>query len=418
MAGNNNGRLTNAIGESLSPAAIKLTVPTIRLKANTILQGHVAHLLKRPVGRPPNHVQRFHAGRAGSWDKKRRVVAKVEWYPGELYPRVGFIVTNLTRPPRRVVAVYNQRGPAEQHIKEGKNAIVWTRLSCRRFRNNEVRLHLHALAYNLANFMRTLALPGGGQALVADLVAAKAGEDWSQDRRPRPVRHVPDGRGCSAEELVRRNPAADSSTPGAASTSVRRSLMPMLQQTTGELCLADHKRRHQRAGVAAFTAIPTKSRRIPSRTALKIASAGDPNYRLLTNRGSSGECQLRSAYYDNLAAYDPRIASEFLGRTERSVLHLENLQQCRAFYAAQKLLGFGSDQAVHAVFLPMSDVSGRRRLSRSVNRLPAQIGVSAILRGLLASRQDEWIALNLRYLSLEHVAESFVRAFSPRNASE
>ena len=71
-----------------------------------------------------------------------------------------FIVTNLTRPARRVVAFYNQRGPAEQHIKEGKNAIVWTRLSCRRLRNYEVRLHLHALAYNLANFMRTLALPG------------------------------------------------------------------------------------------------------------------------------------------------------------------------------------------------------------------------------------------------------------------
>ena len=133
----------------------------------------------------------------------------------------------------------------------------------------------------------------GCQALVADLVAAKAGEDWSQDRRPRPVRHVPDGRGCGAEELVRRNPAADCSTPGAASTSVRRSLMPMLQQTTGELCLADHKRRHQRAGVAVLTAIPTKSRRIPSRTALIIASAGDPNYRLLTNRGSSGECQVQ-----------------------------------------------------------------------------------------------------------------------------
>jgi hypothetical protein len=31
--------------------------------------------------------------------------------------------------------------------------------SCRKFRHNEVRLQLHALAYNLANFMRTLALP-------------------------------------------------------------------------------------------------------------------------------------------------------------------------------------------------------------------------------------------------------------------
>ena len=48
---------------------------------------------------------------------------------------------------------------AEQWIKEGKNAIKWTRLSCRTFAANAVRLQLHALAYNLGNFMRTLAIP-------------------------------------------------------------------------------------------------------------------------------------------------------------------------------------------------------------------------------------------------------------------
>lgn len=135
----------------------------IRLKANKVLQQRIAHLLTRPVGRPPNHVRRYYANfryRAASWDMPRRVVAKVEWHPGELYPRVGLIVTNLSRPAERVVAFYNHRGTAEQWIKEGKNAIKWTRLSCRKFRNNEVRLQLHALAYNLVNFMRTLALPG------------------------------------------------------------------------------------------------------------------------------------------------------------------------------------------------------------------------------------------------------------------
>jgi DDE family transposase len=81
-------------------------------------------------------------------------------HPGELYPRVGFIVTNLSRPAERVVAFYNQRGTAEQHIKEGKNAINWTRLSCHGFRANAVRLQLHTQAYNLTNFLRTLALPG------------------------------------------------------------------------------------------------------------------------------------------------------------------------------------------------------------------------------------------------------------------
>ena len=134
----------------------------IRLPANSVLQESIAYLLSRPVGRPPNHVLRFYASfsyRAGSWNRKRRVVAKVEWHPGELYPRVGFIVTNLSRPAERVVAFYNHRGTAEQYIKEGKYAIKWTRLSCSKFRNNEVRLQLHALAYNLGNFMRTLALP-------------------------------------------------------------------------------------------------------------------------------------------------------------------------------------------------------------------------------------------------------------------
>ncbi|MPZ59657.1 MAG: IS1380 family transposase [Rhizobiales bacterium] len=134
----------------------------IRLPANRVLQESIAHLLRRPVGRPPNDVRRYYASfsyQAGSWDRKRRVVAKVEWHPGELYPRVGFIVTNLSRPAERIVAFYNRRGTAEQWIKEGKTAIKWTRLSCRRFRDNAVRLQLHALAYNLANFMRTLALP-------------------------------------------------------------------------------------------------------------------------------------------------------------------------------------------------------------------------------------------------------------------
>ena len=127
-----------------------------------MLQQSVAHLLKRPVGRPPKAVRRYHASfgyQAASWSKARRVVAKVEWHPGELYPRVGFIVTNLSRPADRVVALYNQRGTAEQWIKEGKTAIKWTRLSCRSFKANAVRLQLHALAYNLGNFIQTLALP-------------------------------------------------------------------------------------------------------------------------------------------------------------------------------------------------------------------------------------------------------------------
>ena len=86
--------------------------------------------------------------------KARRVGAKVEFHFGELSPRVGFIVTNLETENRRVVRFYNQRGTAEQWIKEGKQAVKMTRLSCHRFRSNEVRLWLSVLAYNLGNLWR------------------------------------------------------------------------------------------------------------------------------------------------------------------------------------------------------------------------------------------------------------------------
>src|SRR5215213_1822972 len=103
---------------------------TIRLPANPVLQERIAHLLTRPVGRPP---------------KK---------------PQVSFAsFTNQTRPAERISKFYNGRGTAERWIKEGKLALRWTRLSCRAFRDNAVRLQLFALAYNLANFLRSLALP-------------------------------------------------------------------------------------------------------------------------------------------------------------------------------------------------------------------------------------------------------------------
>jgi hypothetical protein len=89
----------------------------------------------------------------------RRVVAKVEFHFGELFPRVGFIVTNLETDSRAVVRFYNKRGTAAQWIKEGKQAVKMTRLSWHRFRSNEVRLWLSVIAYNLGNLRRWLVLP-------------------------------------------------------------------------------------------------------------------------------------------------------------------------------------------------------------------------------------------------------------------
>jgi len=134
----------------------------IRLPANDVLQREIAHLLVRPTEWPSRKpIVSYHdfAYQAQSWNVSRRVVAKVEWHQGELFPRVGFIVTNLSYPAKGIVSFYNGRGTAEQWIKEGKYAMNWTRLSCHKFVANQVRLALFILAYNLGNFVRRLALP-------------------------------------------------------------------------------------------------------------------------------------------------------------------------------------------------------------------------------------------------------------------
>ena len=136
----------------------------IRLPGNDVLHRQIQHLMTRPVGRPPAKPIVLHHDflhRAASWDKDRRVVAKVEWHREELFPRVNFIVTNLGGGAAAVTWFYNGRGKAEQWIKEGKVALNWTRLSCHDFVDNQARLQLFVLAYNLGNFLRRLALPTG-----------------------------------------------------------------------------------------------------------------------------------------------------------------------------------------------------------------------------------------------------------------
>ena len=112
----------------------------IRFPANRILQEKIGYLLKRLVGRPPHEVRRYYASfgyQAQSWKKPRRVVAKVEWHPGELYPRVGFIVTNLARPAERVVAFLQpaRHLRAMDQRREGSDqvdALVMPFLRCQR----------------------------------------------------------------------------------------------------------------------------------------------------------------------------------------------------------------------------------------------------------------------------------------------
>jgi hypothetical protein len=147
------------IYEALEERGVKYA---IRIPSNDSLERDIAELLTRPVGRPSYKPVVWYKGflyQAASWKTARRVVAKVEFHFGELFPRVGFIVTNLETDNRAVVRFYNKRGTAEQWIKEGKQAVKMTRLSCHRFRSNEVRLWLSVMAYNLGNLWRRLVLP-------------------------------------------------------------------------------------------------------------------------------------------------------------------------------------------------------------------------------------------------------------------
>jgi hypothetical protein len=147
------------IYEALEERSVKYA---IRIPSNDSLERDIAELLTRPVGRPSHKPVVWYKSflyQAASWKTARRVVTKVEFHCGELFPRVGFIVTNLETDSRAVVRFYNKRGTAEQWIKEGKQAVKMTRLSCHRFRSNEVRLWLSLIAYNLGNLWRRLVLP-------------------------------------------------------------------------------------------------------------------------------------------------------------------------------------------------------------------------------------------------------------------
>ncbi len=135
----------------------------IRLPADAVLREQIAHRLPRPVGRPSKtKTERFcedFSCRAQSWDRPRRVIAEIGWRPGELFPRAGSIVTTMPMEPDWAARFYTQRGTAERHIREGSYAFRWTRLPCRRFRDNEAWPQLHAPACNLATFVRCIDLP-------------------------------------------------------------------------------------------------------------------------------------------------------------------------------------------------------------------------------------------------------------------
>ena len=84
---------------------------------------HIQPHLNRPADRPPKsgvqvRVVEFHY-KAENWDKPRRVVCKIEWHVGELFPHGGFIVTISNLEAEQVITIYNGRAEIENRIKDG-----------------------------------------------------------------------------------------------------------------------------------------------------------------------------------------------------------------------------------------------------------------------------------------------------------
>ncbi len=136
----------------------------IRLGQNEVLKRKIHDQLTRPQGRFPRSGVKVRlvdlTYQAATWSKPRRVVCKIEWHRDELFPRVGFIVTNSRLSAKEVVRIYNGRANVENRIKEGKNTLRWDKTSCHKFDANQARLKMGLLAYNLLQLLRQFYVKG------------------------------------------------------------------------------------------------------------------------------------------------------------------------------------------------------------------------------------------------------------------
>jgi tetratricopeptide (TPR) repeat protein len=84
----------------------------------------------------------------------------LERHAGEAFPRAGFVVASRALPSRAMVRFSSKKGAAERWIREGKQTVEMTRLSCRRFRSNPLRLWLSAIVYNFLFFFAPVPCAG------------------------------------------------------------------------------------------------------------------------------------------------------------------------------------------------------------------------------------------------------------------
>lgn len=93
-----------------------------------------------------------------SWTKSRRVCIRSTREVGELLFKHSFNITNFSENilAKRVFKIYNKRGTMENYIKEAKNSFFFDKTDSPEFLENEARMMISLLAYNVVNFLRTV----------------------------------------------------------------------------------------------------------------------------------------------------------------------------------------------------------------------------------------------------------------------
>ena len=110
---------------------------------------------------------------AGTWQQPRRVVFKIEKPQNQMTFMYTFIVTNMESEPYKVIRFYCGRGKMENFIKEGKDGFDFSAVSSKSKIVNANRLRMHALAYNLFNWFRRLALAANMRKFRIDTIRLK-----------------------------------------------------------------------------------------------------------------------------------------------------------------------------------------------------------------------------------------------------
>lgn len=151
----------------------------IRLKENNTLRKLAADIDERLINATKDDICSYAVQygefmyQASSWKYPRRVVCKIEKPYGQFIHMYTFIVTNMDSVPSQIIKFYCKRGAMENYIKESKNGFDFTAVSSSSKIVNTNRLQVHALAYNIFNWFKRLALPASMHNHLVDTIRLK-----------------------------------------------------------------------------------------------------------------------------------------------------------------------------------------------------------------------------------------------------